>query len=108
MMILERIRHSQKQELTGIVVGDRRAGEEDAVADGERHVVGDLPVEEEIGLEPQVMAVIGRLLGSGVGGGLWEDEQGRGESPAGPPGGRVRKGAPRARAGPGTRSYAPA
>src|SRR5262245_36736046 len=64
----EGICDSGGEELAGLVVGfdDGGAGEEDAVAEGERDVGGDLPVDVEVGLPAEVALVEGFLVDGGI------------------------------------------
>src|SRR5947207_675628 len=64
------------KELSWFVIGDDRgAGEEDAVAQRERHVTAHLPVEKNVGLEPKIALVQRRLVDGGAGRELVENEQ---------------------------------
>src|SRR5688500_13930664 len=66
----ERIRHPRENVLPRFVVAAKGVfvGEEDAVAEDDRHVAGDLPVEEEVRLPAEeALAARGRLVDRGVG-----------------------------------------
>src|SRR5438045_556097 len=65
---LEGIGNSCANELARIVVGhDGAAGEEDPVAQRDRDVAGDLPVDEDVRLEAKIALVEGRLVDRRVG-----------------------------------------
>src|SRR5688572_33302706 len=74
---LEGIGNSCAEEVARVVVGDNRAArEEDPVAQRERDVAGDLPVEEDVRLEAEVTLAVERgLVDRGVDVELAVDEQ---------------------------------
>src|SRR5437016_1707861 len=73
---LEGISDSCAEELArSFVLDDRRAGEEDSVAQRESDVTGDLPVEKEIGLETEVRFVQSLLVDRRIAGKFIVDEE---------------------------------